>query len=180
MLTLSSLIPAEIGVYNERLTVIIGFVAVVLVLVVFSSCRSFASLLAGFRFKGPLQTKWYRAFYKYHAYYWPMLWLLVVLHVMTALMHTELPVAGDPDAAIHWYILGSGLIAFLSLVALGFSCRTFAGVFNILTGKSLTEGRLNGTFYGYHYLYWLVFLLATAMHLVFSYLHVGFWPGTPG
>ncbi|GEM_PF-2317969 len=169
-------IAENLGIYDERLSVILGFITLLFVFAFFCSCRVFISLVTRLGFKDPLQFKWYQAFHKYHVYYWPVFWTTFVLHVVTALLHTELPEFGDPDAPGHLYILGSGVISFIALMALGFSCRTFGGVFHIFTGKSLPESRENSAFYRHHFLYWIVLILTIAVHLIFSYQHIGFWP----
>ncbi len=157
----------SLSIYDERLSVTLGFITLVFVLAFFTTCRSFTSLLARLGFKDSLKVGWYQTFYKYHAYYWPVFWVTFVLHVTTALMHTDLPQLGDPDAAQHLYILASGLISFVALVTLGFSCRIFASLFHLFTGKSLTEGRVNSAFYKYHPIYWLVLLVSIAVLFIF-------------
>ena len=171
-----SAIPADIGLYGERLAVVLGYITLVSGLAAFATCRVCISLVEKAGFHDPLQHKWYRAIFKYHGYYWPVLWITLVLHVMTALMHTQFPQIGDPDAAIHLYILLAGLVSLIALIVLGFSCRTFGGIVNLFTGKTPLQFRLFGKFYMRHGLYWLILLAVFAVHFVFAYRHIGFWP----
>ena len=168
--------PASIGVYDERLAVILGYITLLIILAFFSTCRSFVTMITRLGMKDPQQVKWYQLMYKYHAYYWPVFWITFILHVLTALMHTDLPQFGDPDAVQHLYILASGLLSLIALIVLGFSCRIFTGIYHLFNGKSLTENHATGSFYNHHGMYWLVLLASIAVHLVFAYRHIGFWP----
>ena len=164
------------GLFDERLAVALGFISVVSALAAFTTCRSFITLVMKLGFKDPLQVKWYKAFYKYHGYYWPALWISLVLHVILALLHTQLPQIGDPDAVIHLYILVAGLVSFIAMIVLGFSCRVFGTFLNTRTGKPPLQFRLFGAFYKRHGLYWLILLATFAVHFIFAYRHIGFWP----
>ena len=167
----------NIAIYNERLTIILGLITLLFALAAFTSCRCYPSLLTRLRLKDPSESGWYQTFNKYHAYYWWMLWLVLVLHVITALMHTELPAFGESEASIHRYILGTGLISFVSILVLGFSCRSLVKIIDLFAGKSPLEARAYDAFYKYHPYYWLFFFLIITAHLAFSYAHVGIWPG---
>ena len=165
------------GLYAERLTVVLGFVTLLSALATFASCRSCLSFLGRFGLKSPMEVGWYRLFYKYHAYYWWVFLFALVLHFMTAIMHTAIPSAGDPEATIHWLILSFALGSFVFIGAVLVSCRSLVGFLNLFTGKSPLNSKAYQTFYRYHSYYWLILILSIAGHFASAYVHIGIWPG---
>jgi len=102
--------------------------------------------------------------------------VVLLLHLMTGLMHTAIPTRGDPDAAIHWYVLSFAFAAFISVGVVVSSCRSIASLINVFSGQSALENRGFAGFYGFHGYYWWVLIVAILGHLVSSYIHIGFWP----
>lgn len=172
-----SFISGNIGLYDERLTVVLGFVTLAAALATFVSCRTFLSFLERLGLKSPINAGWYKAFYKYHGYYWWVFVMGLILHLLTAVMHTAIPKAGDPDAPIHWTILGFALGAAAMTGAVLFSCRSLTGLLNTFTGKAPIGNKRYFSFYRYHSYYWLILILAIAGHFAASYVHIGVWPG---
>jgi cytochrome b561 len=177
-MTTSLQISADIGIYNERLAIALGLLTLVFALAILASCRSFAFLLNRFGVKDYTNNKPYQSFYKFHSYYWWIFWLAFVLHLMTAVTHTELPAVGDPDAGIHWLILGFGAAALVSMLIVSLSCRSIIAFSNIFTEKSLLKFKIYNSFYRYHSYYWFVFILLIAGHFTSAYIHAGIWPGS--
>lgn len=164
------------GLYGERLAVALGYITLTLALATFVSCRSCVSLLGHLGMRNSIEVRWYRAFYKYHGYYWPLFLFTLTLHLMTALVHTEIPTTTDPDALIHWVILS---FAFSSLVFLGAvlsSCRSLVSTMSLFMEKGPMTNRVFRNYYGYHSGYWLVFILAVSGHVSSAYIHTGIWP----
>jgi hypothetical protein len=165
------------GLYGERLAVALGFVTLAFALATFASCRSCLSLLGRLHVKNPMETRPYRTFYKYHGYYWSIFLLTLILHLISAVMHTAIPTADDPDAQIHWVILG---FAFGSLVSTGVvlsSCRSLVNLLNLFAEKGPLSNLRYQLFYQYHSYYWVLLILAIAGHVASAYLHTGIWPG---
>jgi len=171
-----SFISGNIGLYDERLTVVLGFVTLAAALATFVSCRTCLSFLGRFGLKINMDAGWYRSFYRLHGYYWWVFVMGLILHFLTAVMHTAIPKAGDPDAPIHWAILGFALGAAVTTGAVLFSCRSTAGLWNTFTGKTPVNNKKFFSFYRYHSYYWLVLALAVAGHFAASYIHIGVWP----
>lgn len=164
------------GIYGERLAVVLGFVTLASALATLASCRSLLSLLARFGLKSPLESSWYSAFHRYHGYYWWAFVMALILHLMTALVHTTLPAADDPDAQVHWVILS---FAFSSLVLVNVvlsSCRSTVSLLGLFSEKGPLSSSGYRAFYRYHSYYWLVLLLSIAGHVAGSYVHTGIWP----
>ncbi len=172
-----SFISGNIGLYSERLAVVLGFVTLAAAVATFASCRTCLSFLARFGLKIRVEAGWYRPFYKYHGYYWWIFLFALTLHFLGAIMHTAIPRAGDPDAPIHWVVLGFALGAAVMTGAVVSSCRSTAGLLNTFTGKTPVSNRRYFSFYRYHAYYWLILILAIAGHVTGSYIHIGFWPG---
>ncbi len=172
-----SFISGNIGLNEERLAVALGFVTLVSALATFASCRTCLSFLARLGLKDLMENKWYRAFYRYHGYYWWTFLFALVLHLLTTIMHTGLPTPGDPDAAIHWVILSFAFGALVMVVAVFSSCRSLVGLANLFAEKGPLSNTGFRSFYRFHSFYWLVLILFVVGHFASSYVHIGFWPG---
>jgi len=169
-------ISGDIGIYGERLAVALGFVTLATGLVTFVSCRSCLSFLSRLGLKNPMDMGWYHTFYRYHGYYLYIFLFALVLHLLTALMHTAIPTAGDPDAQIHLIILS---FAFSSFVVVGIvlsSCRSLVALFNLFMEKGPLANKRYQMFYRYHSFYWLILALSATGHITAAYTHVGIWP----
>ncbi len=165
------------AVINERIAIILGVITLVLAVSVFASCRTFLSILKFFGLKFSSENKVYRAFNKFHLWYWWLFGVSLVAHIMMAVFHTGLPQAGDPDAGTHWTILALGLSAGILTGVLFASCRFFPRLLTPKKPGSLLKNVTYNMFYRYHNYYWLLLLLVVAGHFTLSYLHAGIWPG---
>ncbi len=162
------------ALYGERLAVALGFVTLISAVATFATCRSCLSFLG---LKSPLDNRWYRPFYKLHGYYWWIFLMGLGLHLLTAVMHTAIPTAGDPDAQIHWIILSFAFVSLpLTAVVLS-SCRSWVSLLSLFMEKGPLADRLYLSFYRYHSYYWLVFIGSIAGHFIAAYAHIGIWPG---
>ncbi len=169
-------VSAQASVYGERTAIVFGFVTLALALAAFASCRTFASILTRLGAKYPSQNRAYRAFNRYHLYYWWFFGVAVLAHVMMATFHTGLPEAGDPDSGVHWAILALGLTSGISSLGVFGSCRVLPRLLAPkLPGLSLANSSYR-SFFGYHAYYWLVLALLVAGHFMAVYLHAGVWP----
>jgi hypothetical protein len=172
-----SFISGNIGLNEERLAVALGFVTLASAMATLVTCRTCLSFLERLGLKSVTESKWYRGLNKYHGYYWWAFILALVLHLMSAVMHTALPKAGDPDAAIHWVILSFALGSLVMVGAVISSCRSMVGLITLFTEKGPLSGSKYNFFYRYHAYYWLFLILLIAGHFASSYMHIGFWPG---
>jgi cytochrome b561 len=164
------------GIYNERVAIILGVLALTCGLATLGSCRSCVSFLQHLGWHKPLNTKGYQFFYRYHTYYWWAFGILIVSHIIMAVSHTGLPEAGDPDANVHWMILFLGLASFISAFSVFSSCRIYSRL-KMMAMPGRPPGNNYKSFFRYHSFYWLIFLLLVAGHFAFSFVHAGIWPG---
>jgi hypothetical protein len=164
------------SLYGERLAIALGFVTLLSAVVTFATCRSCVSFLGHLGLKIPMDKKWYSPFYKYHGYFWWVFLMGLFLHLLTALMHTSIPTAGDPDAQIHWIILGLGLASLVLVISVLSSCRSLVGLLNQFREKNLISAKKYQPFYRLHSYYWLILILLIAGHFASSYIHTGIWP----
>jgi cytochrome b561 len=169
-------ISSNTALYSERLAISLGLACFVLAVLLIISCRSFLTLFRRITLKDLTKSKTYQAFYRPHSYYWWTFWILLILHVMVAVTHTELPTAGDPDANIHRLILGFGLTSFVSLLVVFLSCRSFTSLAGFFRNKSLLDNATYRSYYGHHGYQWWIFIAAVAVHFAVSYVHAGIWP----
>lgn len=169
-------ISSTAALYGERLAVALGFFTLASVIVIIVSCRSWLGLFKFLHLPNPMNTKAFQSFYKYHAYYWWLFVVAVILHLTTGVTHVALPTPGDPDALIHWIILGFGVFALVSFILVMASCRSFAGLLGFFTGKNTLAMNSYKNFYRFHSLYWWLFAIAVAGHFGASYVHIGLWP----
>lgn len=163
-------------IYNERIAIILGVTTLAFGLAAFASCKTIISLFNHFGWGNPTGNKTYRSFYRYHSYYWWLLGVFLVAHVFVAIFHTGLPQAGDPDAGIHWIILGFGTVSGLSALVQFSSCRICIRWLSRLKPEISLKNRSFNLFLKYHSYYWLVFSILVASHFAFGYYHAGIWP----
>ncbi len=96
---------------------------------------------------------------------------------MMAVLHTGLPQTGDPDAAVHWTILGVGFSGLLTASVLFSSCRVIPRLLALAGRKSPFENLFFRSIYRYHVYFWSILLIAVLAHFLVSYQHAGVWPG---
>jgi hypothetical protein len=163
------------GLYNERLAIVLGFITLLLALAVLASCRV-VPIVMNILHKDPMQSHFYQTFYKWHAYLWWVFGTMLLLHLSTAFIHTGFPVPGDPDAPIHWVILGAALGSLLFFFIVLASCRSIVTFINVLAGKNPLQNRFFKWFYARHGLYWWLFALIFLVHISAAGIHTGVWP----
>lgn len=164
------------AVHNERLAIILGLITLVLGLSVFFSCRVCISWLNRVGLKNLAKSRGYSGFYQYHLYYWWAFGISVVAHFMTATVHTGLPQADDPDANIHWIILGLGFFSFLTALVIFSSCRILPRLASMLKPQSILNNNVYKVFFRYHTYYWWLLIALAAAHFAVGYNHAGLWP----
>jgi hypothetical protein len=59
----------------------------ILVLAIFFSCRTMIGMFNFFKFESLLNNRIYKIFYKYHVYYWLILAISVVSHIVFGMIH---------------------------------------------------------------------------------------------
>jgi hypothetical protein len=177
-MSLIILTPAQ-SLYNERLAIVLGLITLVAGIGVFASCRTCISLLTRFGIAKPLESPFFRRLYSWHPYFWWAFWMGLILHISTALFHTGFPVNGDPDASIHWWILGLGLGSLLLVPGTLLSCRVIASAVEFFTQKNPISWGLYRGFYRLHSYYWLPLALVVFAHFIVAGNHVNFWPSQP-
>jgi hypothetical protein len=165
------------SLYGERLVIVLGFVTLLSGIATFASCRSCLSFLSRFGLKNPMEKRWYQSFYKYHGYYWWIFLMGLFLHFLTAIMHTSIPSASDPDGQIHWIILSLGFSSALIVGGVLASCRSLSALLNLFREKDVMSNKKYLSFYRFHSYYWLILVILTAGHFASSYFHTGIWPG---
>ena len=169
------MITGDLGLYGERLAVVLGFITLALFTGMAVTCRSFIPFSNKIGLGSITRSKVYRSLFRFHSFFWFGFGVILFLHGLTGFMHTEIPQAGDPDAPVHLAILVFATGLFLS-VGLTFSnCRAFSGMLRFFRGGDILTG-IYGRFYRLHSYFWVLLLVALAGHLTASYLHIGFWP----
>ena len=168
----------SLGIYYERIAVSLGFATLGIAIATFVTCRTFASVFRQRTGRDPLQNGAYRAFYRYHSYYWWSFIVIMLVHVLSALMHTDLlPPPDDPDYVGHWFILAFAFGSVGAFAVQFASCRTFTGMLELFTGRLPLGWRIYRGFYRFHTWYWWFFLAAVGGHVIAAAIHTHFWPG---
>ncbi len=175
MPTAANPISVNIIVYNERLAIILGFITLTFMMATLFSCRSFVSFLNRIGVKNPTKNPTYSSFFKYHSLYWWGFAFSIILHLLVGVMHISYSNPADPDAYLHTYILLAGGAAFVVTLVVYVSCRAFAGLLNLITGKSPSSGKVFASFYRWHNYYWIILILMFVAHFTFTYWHTGIW-----
>ena len=177
-MSLITLSPAQ-ALYNEQLAVALGLLTLVAGIGLFSSCRTCVSLLGRLGVKQPLEKPLFKRLYGFHPYFWWAFVMFLVLHVATAFFHTGFPIKGDPDAGIHWWILGLGFASTLTVPATFLSCRSVATAFEFLSQKNPLSWKFYRGIYRFHGYYWWLLGVLVISHFIVAGLHVNFWPTVP-
>ena len=135
------------GLYGERLAVILGFITLAFAVATFASCRSCIGFITRIGIKNPMEYAWYRAFNRYHGYYWSFFLLALTLHVLSSVMHTAIPKGGAADAGVHWLILSFGLgsLALVGITLL--SCRSWVALVGMFSDGNLLANRVYKPFF---------------------------------
>jgi hypothetical protein len=164
------------AVYNERLAIILGFITLLSVVLTAITCRSFISLLSGFGIKRPLDSTLFSKIYNLHPYFWWGLWIVLLLHILVAIFHLEIPTPDDVDAFIHWVILALALLSLIFLVLLLLSCRIIPLFWKFISRNNLLTSNIYKSFYRLHSYLWWPFLASVVGHVITSFIHTGVWP----
>jgi hypothetical protein len=165
------------AVYNERIAIVLGFLTLISALAVFVSCRTCVAWLRHLGMKDPSTTRGYSVFYRFHLYYWWAFGMLLVVHPIIAILHTGLPQAGDPDANIHWIILGIGLFSAIAAVAVFSSCRVVPRLVTMATSRNPFDNSSFKAFFRNHSYFWAPLVLLVAVHIAVAFNHARIWPG---
>jgi hypothetical protein len=165
--------PTPQPIIEERVAIILGVCMLAAGAAAFFSCRAAVSLFRRLGWQNPLGSKTYLAYYRFHSYYWWAFGVILITHVFMGVVHTGLPQAGDPDAWIHWLILGAGLgTALASGLQFG-TCRVCLAYF---TRRKIIEAARAPLVFRYHSSYWAVFFLLALLHFAAGFYHAGLWP----
>jgi hypothetical protein len=168
-------ISIDVGVYNERLSIVLGFITLLLTLATLFSCRSFIFFLRHIGIKNPERNRFYAAFFKYHSLYWYGLVFILVLHPLAGIMHIVFTDSTDPDAYLHTWVLAAGAAAFAVILIILVSCRSLVAFLAFITGKNPLAGKYFAAFYRLHSYFWSILIILIVLHFTFSYLHTGIW-----
>jgi cytochrome b561 len=169
-------IAVSLIVYNERLTVLLGLVTLILALAVFLSCRTGLSILNKTGLKKLTSSKGYQTFLKYHTYYWWSFWLVFVIHLLAAIMHLGFKNTDDPDAYLHIYSVIFGAAAAAALLIISVSCRGISGFVRLFSERKVNDIKSLSRLFKFHAYYWLIFLVVIAVHFLIGFIYNGFWP----
>jgi hypothetical protein len=170
-------IPTAAALNNEHTAIILGYLTLLSAIMLLASCRVIPSILHRFH-QDPMKSRFYRAFNKWHNYYWWIFGITLILHFMTAFFHTSFPVSSDPEAPVHWVILALGFSSLLFFIMVLFSCRIITTFWDYFAGKSPMGNSFVKWFYSRHGLWWWLFILSFVAHVAVAYAHTGIWPSS--
>lgn len=167
---------ANVDIYNERIAIILGLLALVLALAIFASCRVFITILARFGINNIAQNRAYQSFNHYHLLYWGLFGAALVSHLTMSILHTGLPQSGDADAGTHWMILSFGASGFIiAMLAFG-SCRVAPRILTSGKPQNLINRSSYKSYFRYHAFFWLVLAITIGVHIAIAFGHAGIWP----
>jgi hypothetical protein len=165
-----------VALYSERVTVVLGYLTLASAIATFITCRTGVSLLNRLGIKSIPNAGWYRPLFKLHGFYWWGLVMGMVLHLMSALMHTGIPGAGDPDGSIHRIVLATGGASLVLAGVVLSSCRSLVNLVSSFRENPLLASRGFVGFYRCHAHFWAALTLFVAVHFVSVYSHIQLWP----
>jgi hypothetical protein len=162
--------------YSERVTVVLGYITLASAVATFVTCRTFVSFLSRLGIKNLTEVRWYLPLFKLHGFYWWGLVMGLILHLMSALMHTGIPGAADPDGWIHRIVLATGGASLVITGVVLSSCRSLASLVSMFRESSPLDNKGFWGFYRYHSFFWAALMLLVAGHFAAVYVHIQFWP----
>jgi hypothetical protein len=161
----------QLDVYIHWLVLLLGIGVLISGVAVFTSCRSFASLFHLIQPGNSLRARLYKAYYKYHSFYWVAFWYVLAMHLLVTITHVGLPNVSDPFFRAHQVVFFTALgNAFLVLVVLT-SCRSFASILNFFINRSPLANRKFKRFYQFHSYFWWFLGISLCGHIVFGVIH---------
>ncbi|MCL5073975.1 MAG: hypothetical protein M1308_24245 [Actinobacteria bacterium] len=158
-------------IYIHWLVLLLGISVFISGMAIFTTCRSFASFFNLLNTKNQVLNRIYKKYYRYHVIYWIVFLYLLITHLMVTITHVRLPINGEPFIISHQAVFYSSIINFVLVLAVFFSCRTMAGMFNFFRSGNILNNSIYKKFYRYHLFYWLILAISVGGHIVFGMIH---------
>jgi hypothetical protein len=138
---------------------------------VITTCRSVAGFLHLLEGKKSLVNRLYKAYFKFHSYYWVAFGFFLVLHLMVTIVHIGVPTSGEPYLLAHQVVFYSAIFNFLAVIVLFTSCRSFLSLVGIFTPGKPLSGGIYRRFYKLHSIFWALLAVSFATHIITGIIH---------
>jgi hypothetical protein len=138
---------------------------------VITTCRSIAGFFHLLQGKDTFKTRLYKAYFKFHSFYWVAFFLLLILHLLVTIPHIGIPSPGEAYALAHWVAFYSSIANFLLVLVVFASCRSFISLYNLFSSGSPLKGGFFKRFYNWHALIWVLLLASVIIHIVSGIVH---------
>jgi cytochrome b561 len=158
-------------VYIHWLILSLGLGVFISGFAVLTSCRIFAGTFIGSDSQNSASMKFYRAYRRYHPYYWVIFWLVIVLHLMATIYHLRLPIAGEPYLFAHRIVIFTALANIFFILVVLSSCGSFANFLGFFTNRSPLANNAYRRFYKYHSYSWWALGISLSLHITFGMVH---------
>ena len=158
---------SPLDVYIHWMIFSLGIGILVFGIAVFTSCRSFSSILDLKLSKNTLWMRIYRVYSRYHSSYWNVFWIILTLHLLTTGLHLGLPMVGEPYFRAQQMTLFTAIGNLVFLLIILTSCRTVA----FFISKNPLANNTYKRLYKYHSYFWWFLLGSLGGHIMFGMIH---------
>jgi hypothetical protein len=158
-------------IYLHWLIVSLGLGILLSGIAVITTCRNFAGFFHLLQGKDSFKTRLYKAYFKFHSYYWVAFFLLLILHLLVTIPHLGLPSPGEPFKLAHWVAFYSSIANFVLVLAVFTSCRSFLGLYNLFTARTPLDGSFFKRFYNIHVILWVLLIASVVVHIIAGIIH---------
>lgn len=138
---------------------------------VITTCRSVAGFFHLLQERDSLWMRVYRAYSRFHSYYWVAFFLFLVLHLMVTIVHVGLPSPGEPYFLAHRVVFYSAIVNFLLALVVFTSCKSFLSFISLFTSRNPLSGSIFKRFYKFHSLLWWILAVSFIVHIAAGIIH---------
>ncbi len=138
---------------------------------VISTCRSVAGVFHLLKPGNSLKTRLYRAYFRFHSYYWVAFVMFLLLHLMVTIVHIGLPAAGEPYHLAHQVAFYTAIVNLIIILVVFTSCRSFISLAGLFSSRDPLSNGNYKRFYGFHSILWMIFLVSFVVHIIAGMIH---------
>jgi hypothetical protein len=162
---------SSLDIYIHWLILSLGIGILISGISVLISCRSFASFFHLLENKSSMKTRIYSAYYKFHSYYWWVLGLFLVVHIMVTMYHIGIPLPGKPyflAQQVSFYTAITNLVFTLVVFT---SCKSFLAIVIFFSSRTPLSNSIFTRFYKFHSIFWWLLSVSFTTHIVAGIIH---------
>jgi hypothetical protein len=158
-------------IYIHWLILALGIGILVSGIAVITTCRNVAGFFHLLKAGDSFKTWVYRAFFRYHSYYWVAFLLFLLLHLLATIFHVGWPYAGEPYHLAHLVVFYTSIVNFILALVVFCSCRSFLNLIGLFSSKNPLSGSFFKRFYNLHSILWVILAVSFIAHITAGLIH---------